>query len=100
MRVKKQFLIAILCVVTLLSAVSGVFLSVKEAKASALTEIELYNATNTFDVDYTQFDENGKFIYSENDSKINNQYEYSLKYSMGNRNNNEVLTDTPPQITV
>ncbi len=100
MRVKKQFLIAILCVITLLSTVSGVFLSVKEAKASTLTEIELYNATNTFDVDYTQFDENGKFIYSENDSKINNQYDYSIKYSMENRNNNEVTTDMPPQITV
>ena len=66
---------------------------------AALTEKELYDETNTYNVNSSCFDKNtGEFITTWIDSKKTNKTQYNISYDMSVRQNRSVMNKA--QITV
>ena len=57
---------------------------------SEINEMELYNLTNTFNVNSDCFDENGTFICTKDENYLDS-IQYHLSYDMTVRNDNEVM---------
>lgn len=63
-----------------------------------ITEEDLYNQTNTFNISSSCFDDNGNFRIAEDQNRKISKKQYHLLYDMSHKNDNEVM-DTA-QITV
>ena len=98
----KVYLIALITLVMCITTFSG--LSTMNVYAfsgtnSSLTEQELYNATNTYNVDNTGFTDGAYHPDSDkDDEKITNDLIYNIRYNMSQKNDNQVMSTT--QITV
>ena len=98
----KAYLIAIMalamCIFTFLS-LSTLKVFAYSGNATTLTEQQLYNATNTYNVDNTGFTDGTYHPDSDkDDEKITNDLIYNIRYNMSQKNDNQVMSIT--QITV
>lgn len=88
-----------LAIISICALVFGVTATVlyAHAEGETLTERELYNATNTYNVNDSIFDENGDIIPVDEKRK-NSDIQYRLSYDMSAKNGNQVMSIT--QVTV
>lgn len=96
-----------LCAYIILSILfgSGIFgFNVLSASAyvgfSTLSEQELYNATNTYNISENCFDDEGRFQHVTEHERIDNEEQYHLSYNMQQKNSNKDNVMNFPQITV
>ncbi len=94
----KVYLIALITLVMCITTFFG--LSTLNAYAfsrtnSSLTEQELYNATNTYNVDNSGFiDGEYQPNSDEDNAKKTNNLIYNIRYNMSQKNSNQVMNDT------
>ncbi len=96
----KVYLIALITLVMFITTFFG--LSTMNAYAfggtnSSLTEQELYNATNTYNVETDCFKDNGNFDTITDSSRVYST-QYEISYNLTQKNNNQVMGSA--QITV
>ena len=103
MRKSSRLASVFLCIAMVLSVVLVV--SIRNVSAMAysgvitLTEKELYDETNTYNVNSSCFDKNtGEFITTWIDSKKTNKTQYNISYDMSTKQNRSVMNKA--QITV
>lgn len=99
-RKSKNILITIISTIMILTVILGFGMQNVFAFSgvpNTLSEKDLYNATNTYDVSESCFN-NGTFVTTVDNNRITNQTEYNITYNMLQKNNNQVMNTA--QITV
>ncbi|MDY4186660.1 MAG: hypothetical protein SOX77_02215 [Candidatus Borkfalkiaceae bacterium] len=92
----------ILCAIIILVAITLLGVDRLVVKAydgiAALTEKQLYNETNTYNVTEGLFNTSGNIITEVDGNRINNTTQYNVSYNLGQKNDNKVTESA--QITV
>ena len=98
-RARRLTILVLCCIVAVLGAGMGTIRAFAsyQGNSTGLTEQELYNQTNTYNVSGDCFNENGTFK-SVSDSNYENP-QYRLSYVMTSKNS-ETVPNTTPKITV
>ncbi len=86
------------CALIFIICATAMFMYARAETDSGLSEKELYNATNTYNVNESCFESDGKFhVVTEND-RITETKQYHIGYDMSTKNGNQVMST--PQVTV
>lgn len=87
------FMSLVICVVTFFGLTTINAFAFSGTNIS-LTEQELYNATNTYNVKNDIFTDTGVFLSTRDEDRITEKTQYNIAYNMSQKNNNQVIIYT------